>query len=361
MPRIYYARAGLPAEAAAREPLLAGLRHEGFTAVLVPVPWLCPPGARSLAPVDADLAAAPDGRTEPLPARLARDARSAADHGLALLLRLELQRVARQAHGATAPAAWYQDPVDDPARDPRLPWREHDVRQLRDGPPAGFIEAWAARLLRWTRSGVAGYVVQPPPMLDARAWRALFEPSRQLNGDLRCLAWTPGLPPAALERLRGAGFDAVFCSLPWWDYRAPWLAEELERLHAVAPVIAPTCALEGTNRSRTRTRRSAPPSTPAGAGRRRSAPPAGSPETSTARPAPPASTPGCARRMSPARRASSSAATAAPPAAARDRRPGRRAAGAQSRRHGRRARRLGPGRRPAARWRDQAPRRRPGR
>ncbi|MGE7085930.1 maltotransferase domain-containing protein [Achromobacter xylosoxidans] len=245
MPRIYYARAGLPAEAAAREPLLAGLRHEGFTAVLVPVPWLCPPGARSLAPVDADLAAAPDGRTEPLPARLARDARSAADHGLALLLRLELQRVARQAHGATAPAAWYQDPVDDPARDPRLPWREHDVRQLRDGPPAGFIEAWAARLLRWTRSGVAGYVVQPPPMLDAPAWRALFEPSRQLNGDLRCLAWTPGLPPAALERLRGAGFDAVFCSLPWWDYRAPWLAEELERLHAVAPVIAPTCALEG--------------------------------------------------------------------------------------------------------------------
>ncbi|WP_241049213.1 alpha-1,4-glucan--maltose-1-phosphate maltosyltransferase [Achromobacter xylosoxidans] len=248
-PRIYYARSGLPAVGAgpgrtARDLLLAGLRHEGFTAVLVPAPWLCPPGARSLAPLDADLAPAPDGGTEPLQARLARDARSAAEHGLGLLLRLELQRVARDAHEATAPGAWYRDPVDDPARDPRLPLSEHGVRQLREGPPAGFIAAWAARLERWTRSGVGGYVVQAPPMLDAASWRALFGPSRQANGALCCLAWAPGLGTAALARLHGAGFDGVFSSLPWWDYRAPWLAEELDRLRAVAPVIAPACALD---------------------------------------------------------------------------------------------------------------------
>ncbi len=243
-PRIYYAPSGLPADDATRERLLAGVGRDGFSAVLVPVPWLCPANARSLAPVDADRAPAPDGGTGPLPARLARDAGEAAKHGLELLLRLELQRVARDAVDSTAPAAWYHDPVDDPARDPRLSLAEHGVRQLREDPPAGFVDAWAARLLRWTRAGVGGYVVQPPPHLDAQTWRSLFAPARQADPALRCLAWTPGLAPAALARLRDAGFDGVFSSLPWWDYRSPWLAEELERLREVAPVIAPTGALD---------------------------------------------------------------------------------------------------------------------
>lgn len=152
-PRIYYAPSGLPADDATRERLLARVGRDGFSAVLVPVPWLCPANARSLAPVDADRAPAPDGGTGPLPARLARDAGEAAKHGLALLLRLELQRVARDAVDSTAPAAWYHYPVDDPARDPRLSLAEHGVRQLREDPPAGFVDAWAARLLRWTRAG----------------------------------------------------------------------------------------------------------------------------------------------------------------------------------------------------------------
>lgn len=243
--RIHYARAGLPpaSDDGAREQWLASVRRAGFTAVLAPVPWLCPPGARTLAPVDADHAAA-DGGVEPLATRLARDARSAADHGLTLLLRLELQRVAREARDTTAPAAWYRDPVDAPARDPRLPVTEHGVRQLRDGPPAGFVAAWAERLRRWTRAGVGGYVVHVPPVLDAQAWRALFAPSREADGELRVLAWTPGLAPAALAGLHDAGFDGVFSSLPWWDYRAPWLAEEYDRLRAIAPIIAPACALD---------------------------------------------------------------------------------------------------------------------
>lgn len=245
-PRIYYARAGLPATGdGTRESLLASARRAGFNAVLVPVPWLCPAGALTLAPRDADQAATADGGTEALHARLARDAHSVAGHGMTLLLRLELQRVARDAHDDTAPDAWYRDPVDDPARDPRLPASERGVRQLCEGPPAGFIAAWAARLRRWTRSGVGGYVVHVPPVLGPDAWRALFAPSREANRELQCLAWTPGLAPALLAGLRDAAFDGVFSSLPWWDYRAPWLAEEWDRLQSIAPVIAPTCALDG--------------------------------------------------------------------------------------------------------------------
>ncbi|MFX6119074.1 hypothetical protein ABTE85_22670, partial [Acinetobacter baumannii] len=44
------------------------------------------------------------------------------------------------------------------------------------------------------------------------------------------LAWTPGIGPGQLADLAGGGFDGAFCSLPWWDYRSPWLAEEIARL-----------------------------------------------------------------------------------------------------------------------------------
>lgn len=211
LPRIYYARAGLPAAGdGTRESLLAGARRAGFNAVLVPVPWLCPAGALTLAPRDADQAATADGGTEALHARLARDARSVAGHGMTLLLRLELQRVARDAHDDTAPDAWYRDPVDDPARDPRLPASEQGVRQLREGPPAGFIAAWAARLRRWTRSGVGGYVVHVPPVLGpdacARCSRHRARPIANCNAWPGRRAWLPPCRRACVTRPSTACF-----------------------------------------------------------------------------------------------------------------------------------------------------------
>ena len=38
--------------------------------------------------------------------------------------------------------------------------------------------------------------------------------------------------------MAGAGFDGVFSSLPWWDYRGSWLIEEHDILRRVAPVLA---------------------------------------------------------------------------------------------------------------------------
>ncbi|WZB77473.1 hypothetical protein WJ972_13640 [Achromobacter insuavis] len=305
MPRIFYARAGLPAAGhAAREPLLAGARRAGFTAVLAPVPWLRPPGALSLAPVDADRAFTAAGGTEPLEARLARDARSVADHGMTLLLRLELQRVARDAVDGTAPAAWYRDPVDDPARDPRLPLStaSGNARGPAGGLHRGLGRAPATLDARG-RGRLCGAGAAPPrgPRL-AGAVRALAPGQRR--------AALPGLDgaPEALAALRGAGFDGVFSSLPWWDYRAPWLAEEWERLRAIAPVIAPACALEDAPwMARRAAAISGAPGPPP------SAAPAGLP-TGLARPmAPRASMPGCTRPALPAHRESRWAATAAPP------------------------------------------------
>jgi starch synthase (maltosyl-transferring) len=49
------------------------------------------------------------------------------------------------------------------------------------------------------------------------------------------LAWTPGLKWSQIDALAGAGFDGVFSSVAWWDYRARWFVEEYDILRRVAP------------------------------------------------------------------------------------------------------------------------------
>ncbi|MFX8805371.1 hypothetical protein ABTM67_19430, partial [Acinetobacter baumannii] len=57
----------------------------------------------------------------------------------------------------------------------------------------------------------------------------------------------PGATPEEAARLTDAGLDGVFSSLPWWNGRDAWLAEEYGRLRRVAPVM---CAPEAPFASR---------------------------------------------------------------------------------------------------------------
>lgn len=62
---------------------------------------------------------------------------------------------------------------------------------------------------------------------------------REAHRSLLISIWTPGMSSVQVAALAGLGIDAVYSSLPWWDFRAAWLIEEYERLRAVANVIAP--------------------------------------------------------------------------------------------------------------------------
>src|SRR5262249_38812712 len=61
-------------------------------------------------------------------------------------------------------------------------------------------------------------------------------------------AWTPGTTPEQLDDLASAPFDGAFASLPWWDYRSMWLAEEFARLRRFGRVLtAPALAPDGAD------------------------------------------------------------------------------------------------------------------
>jgi len=236
--RLYHARAGLEGGGAAIETLAKRLAQRGFNAVLVPAPWLRGPEPGSQAPLDADTAIL-DGMQVPISHWITQTAAQLSAHGLRLLIDVVLDRSARNAVETTAAAGWYRSLHEDPARDPRLSAEERGVLHLPDGPPPpGFLRAWTERLQEWVRCGVKGLVFQAPHRLPAPAWRELGAALRAQSPDVQLLAWTPGLPAQSLTGLRDAGFDATFSSLPWWDFKSTWLADEDARLRAIGAVIA---------------------------------------------------------------------------------------------------------------------------
>ncbi len=121
-------------------------------------------------------------------------------------------------------------------------WLDLQISPLAKGEG---LAAWSERLSTWVQVGVSGFRCHAPHTLAARDWQALMQTTRAARPDCRFLAWTPGLTPEQLRPLADAGFDATFLSLPWWDYRAPWLAEEHARLRAIGAVIAMAGAPDG--------------------------------------------------------------------------------------------------------------------
>lgn len=101
------------------------------------------------------------------------------------------------------------------------------------------VKAWERRLRDWARIGVAGFRCRTPSALANEDWRRLIDGVRSLQPRCHFMAWTPGLNPQQVSCLQGAGFDATFSSLPWWDYRSTWLIDEQARLSQVAPIFSP--------------------------------------------------------------------------------------------------------------------------
>ncbi|MBB3226934.1 starch synthase (maltosyl-transferring) [Luteibacter sp. Sphag1AF] len=125
--------------------------------------------------------------------------------------------------------------------DPRWTPSESDSVRWRLNDPAvadAAITWWTDRLQAWVRAGVCGFRVLHPQRLSAERWAGLFAAVRTASPDACFIAWTPGSTPEELRALAGAGFDVTVSSASWWDFRAPWFAQEATRLAAVAPPLA---------------------------------------------------------------------------------------------------------------------------
>ncbi|QEI08000.1 DUF3416 domain-containing protein [Pigmentiphaga aceris] len=169
---------------------------------------------------------------------------AAAARGLSIWFDVVLDQVGADSDAHHEHLHWYRrvlDPDRD-ALDPRQGFgARHVAELLLEGGqlPSGFAETWSARLTAWGDAGIAGWRFLGAQRLPAQAWASILDPVRARHPSIKATAWTPGISAEGVHGLKTAGFDAVYASLPWWDFRAPWMLEEHARLSAVGAVIAP--------------------------------------------------------------------------------------------------------------------------
>ncbi|GAA5234149.1 alpha-1,4-glucan--maltose-1-phosphate maltosyltransferase [Verticiella sediminum] len=171
--------------------------------------------------------------------------------GLSLWLDLSLARAKRGGSLHQSHPDWFSAQGADGALDPRLSPRERStvhVQQIDGNAPIGLVEFWMERMVAMLEAGVQGFRLLDPAALPGRAWRSLIEGVRARVPACAFTAWTPGMNPQQVQALEGAAFDAVYSSLPWWDYRDDWYVAEHERLARAGRVIVPVADPDAASR-----------------------------------------------------------------------------------------------------------------
>ncbi|MGI4816257.1 MAG: maltotransferase domain-containing protein [Janthinobacterium lividum] len=247
-PRIYYLHPLLIGSLTGWDAHFARAERMGFDHVLLAPPFM--PGAlgdvfstadhRRLHPCFANDSSAVEA--------LARLAEAARARGLSLLVDAVIDRVAADAGLRADNPGWFLHADDSQQPDPRRTPLERHTAYANFGDAEAseqLTEWWSRQLLLLVDAGVDGFRFDAPEHVPAHIWRRLGGALRARHPRVRMLAWTPGLPRERLNALTDAGFDSVFSSFGWWDFRADWLTDELAALRRVgAPIAFPEAPFE---------------------------------------------------------------------------------------------------------------------
>jgi starch synthase (maltosyl-transferring) len=173
---------------------------------------------------------------------LAQLAATAKQHGVTLLVDIVIDRVSSGGGLYHENKHWFHPFESAEARlDPRHPPREENVAHANfgDGEAAHQLtEWWERELLLLAGAGIGGFRFDAPHKVPAHVWRRLGAAVRERHPETKWLAWTVGVSRHDLHGLTDAGFDAVFSSSRWWDFRSGWLVDEHAALVRVASPIA---------------------------------------------------------------------------------------------------------------------------
>lgn len=104
-----------------------------------------------------------------------------------------------------------------------------------EGPLVGWWNNWISAV---QAAGIEGFRCVDAHKFSARVWRRLTTSAQVRDPRVSFIASTWGATPSAVASLMDAGFDLTVSSSCFWDFRAPWIDEDHDRITAVAPAIA---------------------------------------------------------------------------------------------------------------------------
>ncbi len=170
-------------------------------------------------------------------------------HGQSVMMDLVINHTSKDARLVGEHPDWYRrDPdgalVSPGAVDPDDPARTTvwgDLAMLDYGRAearAGLIDHWTRYLHHQIGLGVKGFRCDAAYQVPAEVWRTLIASARAADPEVTFFAETLGCTVDQVRDLSGAGFDFLFNSAKWWDFKADWLLEQYETFRWIAPSVA---------------------------------------------------------------------------------------------------------------------------
>jgi starch synthase (maltosyl-transferring) len=168
-------------------------------------------------------------------------------HGLRVIMDLVINHTSKDSELVVQHPEWFTrdirgDVVSPRAIDPADARRQTvwgDLAELDYRPPqhSQILEYFQRLVRHYVALGFSGFRCDAAYKVPAEIWRGLVDAAKAGSRDVIFCAETLGAPKGAVLALADAGFDYVFNSVKWWDFRSPWLLEQYESFRHIAPSI----------------------------------------------------------------------------------------------------------------------------
>jgi starch synthase (maltosyl-transferring) len=173
----------------------------------------------------------------------------AANLGLGVMMDLVINHTAKDSGLVTEHPGWY---ARDEAGEVRSPfainpadpedvtvWGDLAEIDYSDRPERQeLLGYWEEIIAHYVALGFRGFRCDAAYQVPGEIWAQIIETARATAPETKFFAETLGAPPHQIEQLRSAGFDYIFNSAKWWDFRSDWLLEQYEQFRHFAPSIA---------------------------------------------------------------------------------------------------------------------------
>lgn len=188
-----------------------------------------------------------DGRDPDL--QLSEFVAAARDRGLAVMMDLVINHTAKDALLVDAHPDWFARSADGALKSPGAADPDHPDQVTEWGDLAAIdysdprrhpdqIAHWAKLVRHYAGLGFAGFRCDAAYQVPAMVWSGVIGTVRAQYPDSHFAAETLGCTPDQIAALGQAGFDSLFNSAKWWDFRGSWLLEQYDAQRAIAPSIA---------------------------------------------------------------------------------------------------------------------------
>jgi starch synthase (maltosyl-transferring) len=175
--------------------------------------------------------------------------RRAGELGLSVMMDLVINHTSKDAVLTRSHPEWYRREADGSLYSPRAidpadaskvtVWGDlAEIDYKNEAIRATISSYWGEMIGHFIDCGIRGFRCDAAYQVPADEWSRLIFFARFKRADASFFAETLGCRLEQIVALGSAGFDYMFNSAKWWDFKSPWLLEQYESFRRIAPSIA---------------------------------------------------------------------------------------------------------------------------